>query len=193
MGEHLHVVSSLPDAVLVALVERELASLQPYLTCEEGAITGHLATGNEVFFTFAQIARLYQVVERHPALAYGVGHETNLTPRDLLRDRASLYLGPWDRPRYGTRVRVPPAVVADLDHLCRNTDGLHGARAGARGLPCPLDGESFLAPRVGFAWDFRTNHGRHLYRCPSCPLHFSMGEHATPAYQELAHELARYG
>lgn len=89
MGEYLDLVTeTLSESDLVALVDRELGrhpGMCDQLEIRDGGITTHLATGNDVYFTFEQMVALYWFIKRpndaKPFSAYTAGYawdwETN--------------------------------------------------------------------------------------------------------------------
>lgn len=206
IGEYLDlVVNGLDDRAIDALLRRELPSLADRLDVRAGRISTKLATCNEVFFTFDQVAGLYWFVQGHAGLvSYGPGHAYNATPEQLLMDRASLYLGSFhERTLKGRpRKRVTPEAAADIEHgtIWRKTRRVQSASgrwyyqappavAGRpRGFlaPCPNKGGTFWACEVGAAWDYKENRGRAIYRCSPCGALFNLGERATPEYAALA-------
>jgi len=217
MGEHLELITNgLDDAAISSLLERELGDhpgMLRQLTVKDHRVTTLLAIGNEIFLTFKDMVALHELVERSEQLRYGPSHEYNATPAELLMTRSCCYLGPWEaRERRTPRVLIPAEVNEDLEHLHvwrktkkvqsrhgtwyyrtlrpDETSGVRGNRNGRQEF-CSNDEGAFTASKAGFAWNYARNVGRDLYRCRPCGMLFNMGEHATPAYEQLADALRR--
>lgn len=215
MGEYLELVTTLSDHDLGALLEQELGQhpqLLKRLQLKDGTLTTKLATCNDVFLTFDDMVALYWFIHsHHDVLRYGPTHAHNSTPEEILRDRTSLYLGPWEeRGRQKPRVSVPDEFFENIEHrsvwhptiktrsmhdtwYCRKitpveTGGVSNYSAGYY-APCPNREDPSTAYEAGYAWDASTNHGRTIYQCPPCGALFNMGEHETPQYEDLARAL----
>jgi hypothetical protein len=206
VGEYLDLRTNLrAEEITDYLAAHVPAPLAERLDVGDGRVETKLATGHHVHTTFDEMVALYRLVRDGP-FHYGSGHETNDTPEDLLRSRASLYLGALDQGLPLPRVLITGDVLDDLDHAVvwrrtartQSKNGTwyyrpirHGNGYRAR---CPNDtGEPFRALEAGFAWDAATNHGRKLYRCPPCGIILTLGEYPTPYYEELHRELTRTG
>lgn len=216
MGEYLQIVANdLTEDQLRSLVATELAEcpgLAEQLDITGNTISTKLATCEHVFFTFEEIVALSQLVRKHTGvLSYGLRHEYNETPEDILMDRSSLYLGPHDQARPRAHGHLVPADVAPrVQHsrvwrktkrtLSRNgrwyqrkvrrdeTSGVPGNRNGYQ-TDCRFAARTFRANREGFAWDASTNRGRKIYSCPCCHALFNLGEAPTPHLADLAAQL----
>jgi hypothetical protein len=216
MGEYLQLVTdTLTDTQLRELLTRELAGyprLLEQLSLDQRTISTKLATCEHVFFTFEEMAALFRFIRKYAGvLRYGPSHEYNETPEDILRDRSSLYLGPFDqRPSRRSTRQVNPDLASTIEHnevwrktqrtLSKNgrwyqrkirrdeASGVPGNPNGYR-MACPNVGLPFRALRVGFAWDASTGMGREIYRCRSCATLFNLGETPTPHLADLAAQL----
>ncbi|HOC43261.1 MAG TPA: hypothetical protein PKJ99_09660 [Thermoanaerobaculales bacterium] len=215
MGEYLELVTTLSNHDLGALLEQELGQhprLLKRLQLTDGTVTTKLATCNDVFLTFDDMVALYWLIRsHHDVLRYGPTHAHNSTPEEILRDRTSLYLGPWEeRGKTRKRVTVPVSLSGLIEHrnvwcptmktLSKNgtvydrtirRDETRGVSTNPAGYyaPCPKREKRFTAYEVGFAWDASTNNGRTIYQCPPCGTLFNMGERETPEYENLARAL----
>jgi len=217
MGEYLELVTdSLSDNQLRAMLVQELAGypgLLSQLHVGQRTISTKLATCEHVFFTFEEMVALYRFIRKHAdVLRYGPSHEYNATPDEILRDRSSLYLGPFGQtPARTARQFVDAELIHRIEHakvwrktkhtLSKNgrwyhrrvrrdeTSGIAGNPNGYR-TECPATSRPFRAITAGFAWDASTNQGRRIYRCPSCDVLFNLGETPTPEFADLARQLA---
>ncbi|MDA8116084.1 MAG: hypothetical protein M0000_01645 [Actinomycetota bacterium] len=216
MGEYLQLVTdTLTDTQLHELLARELAAYPRLLEqffVGQRTISTKLATCEHVFFTFEEMVALFRFIEKHTGvLRYGPDHEFNETPEDILRDRSSLYLGPFDQrlSRHSTR-QVDPELASTIEHnqvwrktkrtLSKNgrwyrrkvrrheTSGVPGNPNGYR-TACPNSSRQFRALKVGFAWDASTGMGREIYRCRACKALFNLGETPATHLADLAAQL----
>jgi DNA repair protein RadC len=216
MGDYLELITnSISDDGLAALLDQELGEhpgLRRRLHLQDGTVSMKLATNEDVDLTFDEMVALYWCIQRHQdILEYGPRHEYNATPEQILKARSSLYLGA--REERGTRkttVRIPQECSAEIEHesIWRKTKKIqsnngrtyyrkvkpdetsHG-RGNPNGYraPCPNTNKGFRALEVGFAWNWETNQGRTLYRCPPCGVLFNRGEYDTPELAALADAL----
>lgn len=200
------------DAKIKSLVSayfKGFPRLRRELYVNNGEIETKLATCEECFFTFDEIVALYKFIKSfRKVLVYGERQQYNSSPEDLLRDRATLYMGGFNRRGTNNVKKVLLTKnVKGLDHykVWRRYEKVTSktgkeyykkipksetyGNPNGKQFPCPNQNKRFLAYPSGFAWDYKINKGRDLFTCPKCHATFNQGEFCTAKYKWLSEDL----